>query len=37
MYLRFLKEGGFTFETADKTVEGAFRNRMTKLKENKYN
>lgn len=28
-YLRFLKEGGFTFETADKTVEGAFRNRMT--------
>ena len=28
-YLRFLKKGGFSFETADKTVEGAFRNRMT--------
>lgn len=28
-YLRFLKEGGFSFVTADKTVEGAFRNRMT--------
>lgn len=31
-YRRFLEEGGFSFETDNRTVEGAFRRRMYNLK-----